>query len=120
VREVTLLGQNVNGYRGPHHDGGICSFAELLRHVAEIPGIDRIRYTTSHPLEFSDELIAAYADIPQLVSHVHLPVQSGSDNVLAGMKRNHTAHDYRQRIAKLLDVRPDMHHFLRFHHRLSR
>jgi tRNA-2-methylthio-N6-dimethylallyladenosine synthase len=109
VREVTLLGQNVNGYRGLFHDGGICSFAELLHHVAEIPGLGRIRYTTSHPLEFSDELIAAYADIPQLVSHVHLPVQSGSDNVLAGMKRNHTAHDYRQRIAKLLEVRPDMH-----------
>jgi tRNA-2-methylthio-N6-dimethylallyladenosine synthase len=109
VREVTLLGQNVNGYRGTFHDGGICSFAELLRHVAEIPGIGRIRYTTSHPLEFGDDLIAAYADIPQLVSHVHLPVQSGSDNVLAAMKRNHTVADYRQRIQKLMAVRPDMH-----------
>jgi len=109
VREVTLLGQNVNGYRGPFHDGEICSFAELLRHIAEIPGIGRIRYTTSHPLEFGDDLIAAYADIPQLVSHVHLPVQSGSDNILAAMKRNHTVEDYRRRIRKLLTVRPDMH-----------
>jgi tRNA-2-methylthio-N6-dimethylallyladenosine synthase len=109
VREVTLLGQNVNGYRGPFHDGEICSFAELLRHIAEIPGIGRIRYTTSHPLEFGDDLIAAYADIPQLVSHVHLPVQSGSDNILAAMKRNHTVEDYRRRIRKLLAVRPDMH-----------
>ncbi|RZU48253.1 tRNA-i(6)A37 thiotransferase enzyme MiaB [Fluviicoccus keumensis] len=109
VREVTLLGQNVNGYRGAFHDGEICSFAELLRHVAEVPGIGRIRYTTSHPLEFGDDLIAAYADIPQLVSHVHLPVQSGSDNVLAAMKRNHTVADYRQRIQKLMAVRPDMH-----------
>ncbi len=109
VREVTLLGQNVNGYRGAFHDGGICSFAELLKHVAAVPGIGRIRYTTSHPLEFSDELIAAYAEIPQLVSHVHLPVQSGSDSVLAGMKRNHTAADYLQRIAKLKAARPDIH-----------
>lgn len=109
VREVTLLGQNVNGYRGAFHDGDICSFAELLRHIAAIPGIGRIRYTTSHPLEFGDDLIAAYADIPQLVSHVHLPVQSGSDAVLAAMKRNHTVEDYRRRIEKLLAVRPDMH-----------
>jgi tRNA-2-methylthio-N6-dimethylallyladenosine synthase len=109
VREVTLLGQNVNGYRGAFHDGDICSFADLLRHIAAIPGIGRIRYTTSHPLEFGDDLIAAYADIPQLVSHVHLPVQSGSDAVLAAMKRNHTVEDYRRRIEKLLAVRPDMH-----------
>lgn len=109
VREVTLLGQNVNGYRGQFHDGSICSFAELLRHVAEVPGIGRIRYTTSHPLEFTDELIACYADLPTLVSHVHLPVQSGSDAVLAGMKRNHSAADYIQRINKLKAVRPDIH-----------
>ena len=108
VREVTLLGQNVNGYRGPHHDGTICSFAELLRHVAEIPGLDRIRYTTSHPLEFNDDLIAVYADTPKLVSHLHLPVQSGANAVLAGMKRNHTAADYLERIRKLKAVRPDI------------
>jgi tRNA-2-methylthio-N6-dimethylallyladenosine synthase len=121
VREVTLLGQNVNGYRGAFHhsghvggeggnrDGNICSFAELLRHVAEIPGIDRIRYTTSHPLEFNDDLIAVYADTPKLVSHLHLPVQSGADAVLAGMKRNHTAADYVARMRKLKAVRPDIH-----------
>ena len=108
VREVTLLGQNVNGYRGPHHDGTICSFADLLRHVAQIPGIDRIRYTTSHPLEFNDDLIAVYADTPKLVSHLHLPVQSGANAVLAGMKRNHTAADYLERIRKLKAVRPDI------------
>ncbi len=108
VREVTLLGQNVNGYRGPYHDGTICSFAELLRHVAAIPGIDRIRYTTSHPLEFNDDLIAVYADTPKLVSHLHLPVQSGANAVLAAMKRNHTAADYLERIRKLKTVRPDI------------
>ncbi len=109
VREITLLGQNVNGYRGPHHDGTICSFAELLRHVAAVPGVDRIRYTTSHPLEFNDDLIAVYADTPKLVSHLHLPVQSGANNVLAGMKRNHTTADYLERIRKLKAVRPDIH-----------
>lgn len=109
VREVTLLGQNVNGYRGETFDGDICNFAQLLRLVSEIPGIGRLRYTTSHPLEFSDELIAAYADLPQLVSHLHLPVQSGSNAVLAGMKRNHTIDVYIDKIARLRQVRPDMH-----------
>lgn len=109
VREVTLLGQNVNGYRGAFHDGGICSFAELLRHVAAVPGIGRIRYTTSHPLEFNDDLIAVYADTPKLVSHLHLPVQSGANRVLAAMKRNHSAADYLERIRKLKAVRPDIH-----------
>jgi tRNA-2-methylthio-N6-dimethylallyladenosine synthase len=109
VREVTLLGQNVNGYRGTFHDGGICSFAELLRHVATIPGIGRIRFTTSHPLEFNDDLIAVYTELPMLVSHVHLPVQSGSNNVLAGMKRNHTIDDYLARIKKLKAARPGIH-----------
>jgi tRNA-2-methylthio-N6-dimethylallyladenosine synthase len=109
VREITLLGQNVNGYRGPFHDGVICSFADLLRHVATIPGIGRIRYTTSHPLEFNDDLIAVYAELPTLVSHLHLPVQSGADNVLAGMKRNHTAADYLERINKLKAVRPNIY-----------
>src|SRR5690606_37331657 len=90
VREVTLLGQNVNAYRGPMHDGRIADLASLVRHVAAIEGIGRIRYTTSHPVEFSDRLIDAYRDVPELVSHVHLPVQSGSDRILAAMKRGHT------------------------------
>ncbi len=109
VREVTLLGQNVNGYRGETFEGDICNFASLLRLVAEIPGIGRLRYTTSHPLEFSDELIQAYADLPQLVSHLHLPVQSGSNPVLAAMKRNHTIDVYIDKVARLRQVRPDMH-----------
>jgi tRNA-2-methylthio-N6-dimethylallyladenosine synthase len=109
VREVTLLGQNVNGYRGDMHDGGMCNFADLLRLVAKIEGIGRIRYTTSHPLEFSDELINVYAELPQLVSHLHLPVQSGSNPVLAAMKRNHTIDVYIEKIKKLRAVRPDIH-----------
>lgn len=109
VREVTLLGQNVNGYRGETFEGDICNFASLLRLVAEIPGIGRIRYTTSHPLEFSDDLIQAYADLPQLVSHLHLPVQSGSNPVLAAMKRNHTIDVYIDKVTRLRQVRPDMH-----------
>lgn len=109
VREVTLLGQNVNGYRGETHDGEICTFADLLRLVAKIPNIGRLRYTTSHPLEFSDDLIAAYGELPQLVSHLHLPVQSGSNPVLAAMKRNHTIDIYIDKIARLRQVRPDLH-----------
>ena len=109
VREVNLLGQNVNGYRGETFEGGICTFAELIRLVAEIPGIGRIRYTTSHPLEFSDELIECYRDLPQMVSHLHLPVQSGSNDVLKAMKRNHTIDVYIDKIAKLRQIRPDMH-----------
>jgi tRNA-2-methylthio-N6-dimethylallyladenosine synthase len=109
VREVSLLGQNVNGYRGETFEGDICNFAGLLHLVAEIPGISRIRYTTSHPLEFSDDLIAAYAELPQLVSHLHLPVQSGSNPVLAAMKRNHTIDVYIDKINRLRQVRPDMH-----------
>jgi len=108
VREVNLLGQNVNAYRGRNHLGEITDFAELLHLVAAVDGIGRIRYTTSHPLEFSDALVQAYADIPQLVSHVHLPVQSGSDRVLAAMKRNHTALEYKSIIRKLRRVRPDI------------
>ena len=108
VREVTLLGQNVNGFRGATHDGRIADFAELLRVVAEVDGIERIRYTTSHPLEFSDALIAAHAELPQLVPFVHLPVQSGSDRVLAAMKRNHTALEYKSRIRKLKAAVPDI------------
>ncbi|KAA8734554.1 tRNA (N6-isopentenyl adenosine(37)-C2)-methylthiotransferase MiaB [Acinetobacter qingfengensis] len=109
VREVSLLGQNVNGYRGETFEGSICTFAELLRLVAEIPGIGRIRYTTSHPLEFSDELIECYRDLPQMVSHLHLPVQSGCNDVLKAMKRNHTIDVYIDKIARLRKVRPDMH-----------
>ncbi len=108
VREVNLLGQNVNAYRGENHEGEIVDFAELLHFVAKIPGIERIRYTTSHPVEFSDALIDAYADIPQLVDHLHLPVQSGSDRILAAMKRGHTALEYKSRIRRLRRIRPDI------------
>jgi len=101
VREVTLLGQNVNGYRGTTHDGRIADLADLIRVVATIDGIDRIRYTTSHPLEFSDSLILAHAEVPELVKHLHLPVQSGSDRVLAAMKRNHTTLEYKSKLRKL-------------------
>lgn len=108
VREVNLLGQNVNAYRGATHDGGICTFAELLRLVASIDGIDRLRFTTSHPIEFTDDIIEVYADTPELVSFLHLPVQSGSDRVLTMMKRNHTALEYKAIIRKLRKVRPDI------------
>ena len=108
VREITLLGQNVNGYRGETHDGSIADLADLIRVVAEIDGIDRIRYTTSHPLEFSDSLIRAHAEVPELVKYLHLPVQSGSDRVLAGMKRNHTVLEYKSRIRKLKAAVPDI------------
>ncbi|MBY3673846.1 tRNA (N6-isopentenyl adenosine(37)-C2)-methylthiotransferase MiaB [Vibrio paracholerae] len=108
VREVNLLGQNVNAYRGATHDGGICSFAELLRLVATIDGIDRIRFTTSHPLEFTDDIIAVYEDTPELVSFLHLPVQSGSDRILTMMKRPHTAIEYKSIIRKLRKARPDI------------
>ena len=108
VKEVTLLGQNVNGYRGSNPDGSLCGFAELLHLVAALDGIERIRYTTSHPLEFSDALIQAHAEIPELVKFVHLPVQSGSDRVLAAMKRNHTALEYKSRIRKLRAAVPDI------------
>jgi tRNA-2-methylthio-N6-dimethylallyladenosine synthase len=108
VKEVTLLGQNVNAYRGLMHDGDTADLALLLEFVAEIPGIERIRYTTSHPNEFSDRLIEAYARVPKLVSHLHLPVQSGSDRILAAMKRNYTALEYKSRIRKLRAVRPDI------------
>jgi tRNA-2-methylthio-N6-dimethylallyladenosine synthase len=109
VREVTLLGQNVNGYRGETFDGQICDFAGLLRLVAQVEGIGRIRYTTSHPLEFSDALIECYRDLPKLVSHLHLPVQSGSNAVLAAMKRNHTIDIYIDKIRRLREARPDLH-----------
>ena len=108
VREVNLLGQNVNAYRGETHDGEICYFSDLLRYVAAIDGIDRIRYTTSHPVEFTPDIIEAYADVPELVDHLHLPVQSGSDRVLALMKRGHTALEYKSTIRKLRKIRPNL------------
>lgn len=106
VREVNLLGQNVNAYRGATHNSGICTFAELLRLVAAIDGIDRIRFTTSHPIEFTDDIIAVYRDTPELVSFLHLPVQSGSDRILNLMKRSHTAIEYKSIIRKLHKARP--------------
>jgi len=108
VREVNLLGQNVNAYRGEMHDGSICRFADLVRLVATIDGIDRIRYTTSHPVEFTADIVEAYADVPELVNHLHLPVQSGSDRILTQMKRGHTALEYKSQIRKLKKVRPDL------------
>ena len=108
VREVNLLGQNVNAYRGENFDGSVCRFAELLHMVAAIDGIDRIRYTTSHPVEFTDDIVEAYKTIPELVSHLHLPVQSGSDRVLTMMKRGHTALEYKSKIRALKKARPDI------------
>lgn len=108
VREVTLLGQNVNAYRGPMDDGVLADLATLIHHVAAIEGIERIRFTTSHPLEFDDSLIEAYANVPELANHLHLPVQSGSDRVLAMMKRGYTALEFKDKIRKLREVRPDI------------
>ncbi len=106
VREICLLGQNVNGYRGLTHDGQIMEFAELLHYVAAVQGVDRIRYTTSHPIDFTDDLVAAHAEIPELVSHLHLPVQSGSNRILERMKRGYTAEDYLHWVDKLRRARP--------------
>jgi len=108
VREINLLGQNVNAYAGPLHDGGSADLAMLIRFVAAFDGIERIRFTTSHPVEFSDRLIEAYAEVPKLANYLHLPVQSGSDRILALMKRGHTTLEYRHRIGKLREVRPDI------------
>ncbi|HEX6832305.1 MAG TPA: tRNA (N6-isopentenyl adenosine(37)-C2)-methylthiotransferase MiaB [Rudaea sp.] len=113
VREVNLLGQNVNAYRGPMHDdagapGGYADLAVLIHAIAQIDGIGRIRFTTSHPLEFSDSLIEAYANVPKLANYLHLPVQAGSDRVLSAMKRGYTALEYKQKIRKLRKVRPDI------------
>ncbi len=106
VREVTLLGQNVNAYQGEQYDGEIADLALLITYIAAIDGIERIRYTTSHPQEMSDSLIQVYAEVPELVSHLHLPVQSGSDRILASMKRNHTVLEYKATIRKLREARP--------------
>lgn len=108
VREVNLLGQNVNAYQGDTHDGDTIDLAELITYVAAIDGIDRIRFTTSHPVEFSDSLIDVYAEVPELVSHLHLPVQSGSDRILAAMKRGHMVLEYKSKIRRLRKIRPDM------------
>lgn len=108
VREVNLLGQNVNAYGGVGADGDTLDLADLIRLIRDIDGIDRIRYTTSHPVEFSDALIQVYEDVPELVSHLHLPVQSGSDRILAMMKRNHMVLEYKSKLRKLKRIRPDI------------
>jgi tRNA-2-methylthio-N6-dimethylallyladenosine synthase len=108
VREINLLGQNVNAYRGAMHDGTSADLAALIRYVAAVDGIERIRFTTSHPVEFTDSLVAAYAEVPELAPFLHLPVQSGSDRILALMKRGHTALEYRQKIRRVREARPDI------------
>ncbi len=108
VREINLLGQNVNAYRGLMADGSTASLALLIRYVAAVEGIGRIRFTTSHPVEFGDDLIETFAEVPELASFVHLPVQSGSDRILAAMKRGHTALEYRSKIKRLREARPDI------------
>ena len=108
VKEITLLGQNVNAYAGPMADGALVDLATLIHHVAAVPGIELIRFTTSHPLEFNDSLIEAYANVPKLANHLHLPVQSGSDRVLAAMKRGYTVIEFKDKVRKLRAVRPDI------------
>ncbi len=108
VREIHLLGQNVNAYRGTMHDGNVADLAVLIHAIAGFDGVGRIRFTTSHPLEFSDSLIEAYANVPKLANYLHLPVQAGSDRVLGAMKRGYTALEYKQKIRKLRKVRPDI------------
>ncbi|MFI3246863.1 MAG: tRNA (N6-isopentenyl adenosine(37)-C2)-methylthiotransferase MiaB [Ferrimonas sp.] len=109
VREINLLGQNVNAYRGEGIDDEQCTFAELLRYVASIDGIDRLRFTTSHPVEFTQDIIDVYGEVPELVDFLHLPVQAGSDRILTMMKRNHTALEFKSIIRRLRKVRPDIH-----------
>ncbi|VAW44268.1 tRNA-i(6)A37 methylthiotransferase [hydrothermal vent metagenome] len=108
VKEVNLLGQNVNAYRGLSHDGEVVDLALLIHYVAAIDGIERIRFTTSHPVEFTGGLIEAFRDVPELANYLHLPVQSGSDRILSMMKRGHTTLEYKQKIRKLREVRPDI------------
>jgi tRNA-2-methylthio-N6-dimethylallyladenosine synthase len=108
VREINLLGQNVNAFRGPTHDGGHADLATLIYYVAGLDGIERVRFTTSHPVEFTDGLIQAYAEVPELANYLHLPVQSGSDRILGLMKRGHTSLEYKQKIRRLREVRPDI------------
>jgi tRNA-2-methylthio-N6-dimethylallyladenosine synthase len=106
VREVNLLGQNVNAYRGPMHDGEVADLALLIETIARIPAIGRIRFTTSHPVEFTDRLIEAYRDVPKLAAFLHLPVQAGSDRILAAMKRGHTVLEYKSKMRRLREARP--------------
>jgi tRNA-2-methylthio-N6-dimethylallyladenosine synthase len=106
VREINLLGQNVNAYRGPMHDGQIADLATLIYYISAIETVGRIRFTTSHPVEFTDSLIQAYAEVPKLANYLHLPVQHGADRILSAMKRGHTALEYKQKIRKLREVRP--------------
>ncbi len=120
VREVTLLGQNVNAYAGPMDDGTVVDLATLIHYVAEIEAIERIRFTTSHPAEFDSSLVEAYAHVPKLASHLHLPVQCGSDRILAQMKRGYTVLEYKAKIRELRAARPDICVELGFHRRLSR
>jgi tRNA-2-methylthio-N6-dimethylallyladenosine synthase len=108
VCEINLLGQNVNAYRGPMHDGGTADLALLIRYVAHIEGVERIRFTTSHPVEFTDSLIEVFGEVPKLANYLHLPVQSGSDRILSLMKRGHTILEYKQKIRRLRKVRPDI------------
>ena len=108
VREINLLGQNVNAYRGPMHDGQVADLATLIYYVAAIDSVERIRFTTSHPVEFTDSLVQAYAEVPKLANYLHLPVQHGSDRILAAMKRGHTVLEYKQKIRKLREARPDI------------
>lgn len=108
VREVNLLGQNVNDYQGIMPDGSVADLAILIEYIAEIKGMDRIRFTTSHPIPFSDRLIETYARVPKLVTYLHLPVQAGSDRILMAMKRNHTVLEYKAKIRKLREIRPDI------------
>ena len=108
VREITLLGQNVNHYAGPMENGQVADLALLIHFIAEIDGIDRIRFQTSHPVEFSQNLIDAYGSVPELANHLHLPVQHGSDRILINMKRNHTILEFKQKIRKLRAIRPDI------------
>jgi tRNA-2-methylthio-N6-dimethylallyladenosine synthase len=108
VKEINLLGQNVNAYRGPMHDGTMADLALLIHYVAAINGIERVRFTTSHPVEFSQNLIDAYGEVQELANYLHLPVQTGSDRVLALMKRGHTALEYKQKIRRLREKRPDI------------
>lgn len=108
VKEITLLGQNVNDYRGPRYEGGTASLADLVEYAATFEGLSRIRYTTSHPLAFSNRLIEAYQTVPKLVDHLHLPVQSGSDRILAAMKRGYTALEFKSKVRKLRKIRPNI------------
>lgn len=108
VREIILLGQNVNDYQGPRHEGGLADLADLIHYIAALKSIERIRFTTSHPLAFSERLIQAYADVPKLANHLHLPVQSGSDRILAAMKRGYTTLEFKSKMRKLRKVRPNI------------